>query len=173
MVVKKTKRSVSKAAGRSKEKSSKEKLAGRIDHIFEKIQVVTITLKCPLKVGDVIRIKGATTDLLQQVDSIQIDHESVQKAKKGDGVGIKVKGYVRDSDSIFIAGKKAAADFLKTVSAPSVPAMPKQVVRPIIPAGPFASSPAAQGQATQRHISSIPQQIPPARQQEGPRFLSF
>jgi hypothetical protein len=36
------------------------------------------------------------------VDSIQIDHESVQKAKKGNSIGIKVPEYARDHDKAFL-----------------------------------------------------------------------
>ena len=98
-----------KAAKKSAaKKAKKEKIAGKIDHYFDKIKVITTTLKAPIKVGDIIHIKGHTTDFVQSVDSLQIEHESVQKAKKGDGVGIRVKEFVRDNDIIYFADKKRA-----------------------------------------------------------------
>ncbi|MFA5097334.1 MAG: hypothetical protein WC490_01745 [Candidatus Margulisiibacteriota bacterium] len=98
-----------KAAKKSEaKKPKKEKIAGKIDHYFDKIKVITTTLKAPIKVGDIIHIKGHTTDFVQPVGSIQIEHESVQKAKKGEGVGIKVKEFVRDNDIIYFADKKSA-----------------------------------------------------------------
>jgi translation elongation factor EF-1alpha len=42
-------------------------------------------------VGDRIRIQGHTTDFEQKVASIQIEHASVEVAKKGDKIGVKVK----------------------------------------------------------------------------------
>ncbi len=87
-------------------KAKKEKIAGKIDHYFDKIKVVTTKLKAPLKVGDMIHIKGHTTDFVQPVSSMQIEHVSVQKAKKGEGVGIRVKEFVRDNDIIYFADKK-------------------------------------------------------------------
>jgi putative protease len=54
-----------------------------------------------LTVGDTIRIKGHTTDFTQMVDSIQVEHQSVQTAKAGDSIGIKVKEPVRDHDVVY------------------------------------------------------------------------
>ncbi|GAF95180.1 unnamed protein product, partial [marine sediment metagenome] len=45
-----------------------------------------------------IHIKGHTTDLEQEVDSVQIENESVENAKAGDSVGVKVKERVRRHD---------------------------------------------------------------------------
>jgi len=52
-------------------------------------------------VGDSIHIKGHTTDFEQQVESMQIENESVQEAKKGDSIGVKVKERVRHNDVIY------------------------------------------------------------------------
>ncbi|MBU1136724.1 MAG: hypothetical protein KJ559_04430 [Nanoarchaeota archaeon] len=75
---------------------------GRITHYFEKIGVAVIELAKGLKVGEVIRIKGATTDYEQKVDSMQIEHEKVEKAKKGDAIGLKVKEKVRVNDRVYV-----------------------------------------------------------------------
>jgi hypothetical protein len=92
---KKTKKAV-------KPKIKKEKLLGKIAHYFDKIQVAAINVKAPIKVGDVVHIKGHTTDFEQPIVSMQIEHESVLKAKKGDDIGIKVKDYVRDNDGVYL-----------------------------------------------------------------------
>ena len=105
-------------------KAKKEKLIGKIEHLFEKIQVVTTTLKNPLKVGDIMHIKGHTTDFVQAVESMQIEHESVQKAKKGDGVGIKIKGIVRDNDIIYFADGKTAIALRSVVTPPKKAFLP-------------------------------------------------
>jgi translation elongation factor EF-1alpha len=64
---------------------------GRVASYYSSIMVAAIELKAPLAVGDKIYIKGHTTDFEQKVDSMQIEHKSVKKAKKGDSVGIKVR----------------------------------------------------------------------------------
>lgn len=79
-------------------KGSKEVEIGEISHYFDKISVAAIKLSKPMKVGDKIRIKGGEVDFVQAVHSMQINGKSVDKAKKGDEVGIKVdqranKGY--------------------------------------------------------------------------------
>jgi putative protease len=79
-----------------------EKLIGKIVHYFGKIQVAIIELKGGLKVGDRIHIKGHNTDFEQDITSIQIDHENVDKAKKGDAIGIKVDQKAREEDEVYL-----------------------------------------------------------------------
>ena len=86
----------------SKPKVKKEKKLGEVLHFFDKISVAAIKVSSPFKVGDVIHIKGHTTDFEQPVGSIQIEHEAVQKVKKGDDIGIKVKELVREKDGVFL-----------------------------------------------------------------------
>jgi putative protease len=64
--------------------------------------VAGIDLTGVLKVGDRIRIRGHTTDLEQVVASIQIEHESVQEAKAGDRIGVKVSERCRDGDHVYL-----------------------------------------------------------------------
>ena len=75
---------------------------GRISHYFGKIQVAAIELTDgSLAVGDTIHIKGSTTDLTEPIESIQIEHEQVQSAKKGDSIGVKVSNHVREHDLVY------------------------------------------------------------------------
>ena len=79
-----------------------EKKIGEIFGFYSKIGVAAIKLTDgSLKVGDIIHIKGFTTDFKQKVDSIQIEHEKVTEAKKGADVGIKVKDKVRAGDIVY------------------------------------------------------------------------
>ena len=76
---------------------------GRITHYFGKIGVAAIEITSgELKVGDTIHIKGPTSDFAQPVDSMQVEHESVEAAKPGDTVGLKVKDHARVTDSVFL-----------------------------------------------------------------------
>lgn len=95
----------SRKATKSKKKAVKNKgprVLAQVEHFFGKISVAAFKLKAPLKVGDVILIKGHKTDFMQKVESIQIEHESVMEAKKGAEVGIKVKHKVRESDKVYL-----------------------------------------------------------------------
>jgi putative protease len=79
-----------------------EEEIGRISHYFSKIGVGVVELtKAELKVGDTIHIKGHTTDFYQKVESMQVEHSTVQSAKIGDSIGLRVESQVRDHDVVF------------------------------------------------------------------------
>ncbi|MBU2495657.1 MAG: translation elongation factor-like protein [Candidatus Omnitrophota bacterium] len=78
-----------------------EKEIGQVVDFFTHVNVVAVKLFEELSVGDRIHIKGHTTDFIQEVTSIQIEHQAVIKAKAGDDVGIKVTERVRHGDKIF------------------------------------------------------------------------
>ncbi|MDH4210922.1 MAG: hypothetical protein OEV79_05695 [candidate division WOR-3 bacterium] len=80
-----------------------EKLIGKITHYFNKISVGIIEITDgELNVGDTIHIKGHTSDFTQQVTSIQLEHNPIEKAKKGDAIGIKVESPVHEHDQVFL-----------------------------------------------------------------------
>ena len=80
----------------------KEVKIGEIAHYFGKISVAAIKLTDgELKVGDTIHIKGHTSDFMQKIESIQIEHNSVTEAKKGADIGIKVSEHVREKDEVY------------------------------------------------------------------------
>ena len=74
---------------------------GQITHFFSKISVAVIELNASLAVGDTIAIKGPTTDFEQVVESMQIEHENVQRAGAGQSVGLKVAERVREKDMVY------------------------------------------------------------------------
>lgn len=80
----------------------KEKEVGIVSSYFSHVSVAAIKLSAPLKVGDKIRIKGNTTDFELEIDEMQIERESVEKAKKGEHIGIKVLEKVRPNDKVFL-----------------------------------------------------------------------
>ena len=79
-----------------------EKEIGIITHYYDHISVGVIELTAPLKVGDTIHIRGAHDDFTQTIGSLQIEHETVESAKAGDLVGIKVDQQVHPHDRVFI-----------------------------------------------------------------------
>ena len=78
-----------------------ESQVGRVTHFYKKIGVAIVELSDSLLVGDTIHISGRTTDLTQKVESMQIEHQNVEKAEKGQTIGLKVTGEVRVKDFIF------------------------------------------------------------------------
>lgn len=74
---------------------------GRISDFFAKPVVAGVELHGSLKTGDLIRIKGATTDLEFVLSSMQIEHNVVAEANDGDLIGIKVPDRVRKGDHVY------------------------------------------------------------------------
>lgn len=77
------------------------KLIGKITHYFGNIGVAVIELSDSLKVGDAIRVVGGETDFEQTVDSMEVEHQKVQEAKRGESVGFKVTQKVRDGYKVY------------------------------------------------------------------------
>ena len=77
------------------------KLIGKITHYFGNIGVAVIELTDSLKIGDTIRIVGGEIDFEQVVDSMEVDHKKVEKAKKGDGIGLKISQKAREGYKVY------------------------------------------------------------------------
>ncbi|RLJ10070.1 MAG: translation elongation factor-like protein [Candidatus Aenigmatarchaeota archaeon] len=78
-----------------------KKLIGKVTHYFTKLGVAVIELSDELKLGDKISIEGATTNLQQEVSSMQIDRNPVESASSGQSIGLKVNDRVREGDSVY------------------------------------------------------------------------
>jgi putative protease len=78
-----------------------EKRVAKVTHYWSKVGVAAVKLYDTLSVGDTIHISGSTTDFEQAVDSMEIEHEAVERAKKGQEVGLKVKERVREGDRVY------------------------------------------------------------------------
>lgn len=85
----------------SKKKVVVEKPIGKVSHYFDKIKVVAIKLKAPLKKGDTVRIEGGNVVVKQKISSMQKDHKPVASAKARDEIGIKISKKVREGYRVF------------------------------------------------------------------------
>ena len=74
---------------------------GMVTHWFAHLSVAAIRLTAPLAVGERIHIRGHTTDLVETVRSMEIEHQRVERAGPGDDVALAVEGHVREHDLIF------------------------------------------------------------------------
>jgi putative protease len=74
---------------------------GTVSHVYKKIGVAIVELSEPLQAGDTIHISGHHTDLTQKVESMQAEHQNLQKAEPGQSVGLKVTGEVREHDLVY------------------------------------------------------------------------
>jgi len=63
---------------------------GKIIHYYDKARVAIVAVEDVLKLGDRIRIERGENTFEQEVSSMQKDYQPVEKAEKGDSIGIKV-----------------------------------------------------------------------------------
>jgi len=79
-----------------------EEQVGIIVKFFAQPSVAAIEVTSgSLKIGDLLKYKGHTTDFSEQVTSLELDNQPVEEAKVGDLVGIKVKERVRENDKVY------------------------------------------------------------------------
>lgn len=79
-----------------------EKEIGYVSNYFSKISVAAVEITAgTLSVGDTLHFKGHTTDFQTKIQSMQIEHQSVSEAKKGDSIGLKVFERVRKEDKVY------------------------------------------------------------------------
>ncbi len=109
--VKKTAKKIAKKAARTATKKAVKKgiqkidnevLIGKIIHYYDHIGVGIVEItKESLKAGQKIHIKGTTTDFEQEANSMQVEHEQVGEARKGEVIGLKTKEKVREGDLVY------------------------------------------------------------------------
>ena len=76
---------------------------GVVVNFYKKVGVAEIKLSRDLKVGDTILIMGRKTGCIEErVESMEIDHRPVKIGRKGEGVGVKIKGIARENDRVFV-----------------------------------------------------------------------
>ncbi len=79
----------------------KEIEVGVVRDYFAKIGVAALEITAHgLTIGDEIHFKGHTTDYIQIVDSLQVEHAQVTEAGAGASVGTRVKDRVRIGDKV-------------------------------------------------------------------------
>ncbi len=78
------------------------KKVGKVTHYYDKIGVAVVDLSAVLKVGDKIKfVRGGEDAFDQEVESMQVEHEKIKSAKKGDTIGLKVKEEVKEGAEVF------------------------------------------------------------------------
>ena len=76
---------------------------GIVKHYYNHLHVATVEITDgELHAGDTIHIKGHTSDFMQKVASMELQHETVDVAKPGDNVGIATDEYVREHDTVYV-----------------------------------------------------------------------
>lgn len=79
------------------------KKVGEVTHYFGKPQVAVLNISSGIKVGDKIKFVKNGEDLFEQeISSLEIDHEKVEKAGKGSDVALKVNEKVHEGNEVYL-----------------------------------------------------------------------
>lgn len=79
------------------------KLLGKVTHWYDKIGVAVIKLTAGLKKGDRIKIKHGADEFEDTANSIQIDHQDVVLAGRGDDAAIKLNQRAKEGSEVYAA----------------------------------------------------------------------
>jgi hypothetical protein len=88
--------------GRPARPAAAEQRIGVVTHYYGHLSVVAMQLESgtTLRVGDVIHIRGHTTDFTQKVESLEVNHASVNEVGPHDDFGLKVVEHAREHDIV-------------------------------------------------------------------------
>lgn len=75
---------------------------GVVTHFFDQISVAVVLLDDALYLEDWVLFFGPRTEVEQQVFSMQVNHQPIDKGDPGDEVAIKVDEPVREGDNVYL-----------------------------------------------------------------------
>lgn len=96
------KKPVAATASKPAPRIIEDRMIGWVTHYFDRIEVGVIELTEDLAVGEMIRIVGGEdTDFKQIVESMELDHEKIDRAKRGKEVGLQLKKKAREGYKVY------------------------------------------------------------------------
>jgi len=80
-----------------------EERIGVVTHYYSHLSVAALRLESgtTLHVGDMIHIRGHTTDFSQRVESLEVNHAPATEVGPTDDFGLKVVGHAREHDVVY------------------------------------------------------------------------
>jgi hypothetical protein len=80
-----------------------EQQIGVVTHYYSHLSVVALQLEpgTKVRVGDVIHIRGHTTDFTQKVESLEVNHAPVTEVGSHDDFGLRVVEHAREHDIVY------------------------------------------------------------------------
>lgn len=77
---------------------------GVVTHYFSHLSVAIIQLETgSLREGDMLHIKGHTSDFSQRIESMEVDHVHVSEVRAGQSFGLRVREHAREHDVVYKA----------------------------------------------------------------------
>lgn len=78
-----------------------EQEIGTVTHYFDHPHVAIVRLTGgEVGIGDTVRFHGHTTEFIESIKSMEVDHHKVERARAGDEVAIQVIGRARVHDKV-------------------------------------------------------------------------
>ena len=74
---------------------------GEVTHYFNRIGVAVIHLWDRLATGDWVQIYGGRTNLIQQVESMQVNHQPIDEAFADQEIALQVDEQVQKGDWVY------------------------------------------------------------------------
>ena len=79
-----------------------EERIGVVTHYYTHLGVAIIQLETGmLREGETVHIKGHTSDFMQPVGSMELNHVHVSTTRAGESFGLKVKEHAREHDVVY------------------------------------------------------------------------
>ncbi len=80
---------------------NKKDLIGKVIHYYDKIGVAVVKLEKVLKVEDKVKFVKGSESFEQDIESMQLEHKSVNSGKKNEEIAIKVNQAVKSGTLIY------------------------------------------------------------------------
>ncbi len=74
---------------------------GKVTHYYDRLGVAVLALTGELKLGDTIAFRGHSTGFVQQVSSMEVEHQRLESVGPGVEAAVKVADRVREGDGVF------------------------------------------------------------------------
>jgi hypothetical protein len=79
-----------------------EERVGIVTHYYNHLMVAIVKLESgSIGLGDVVHVKGHTSDFTQTIDSLEVEHVHVNAVNPGQSFGLRVKDHAREHDVVF------------------------------------------------------------------------
>jgi hypothetical protein len=74
---------------------------GQVTHYYNRLGVAVLELDDQLRLGEIVLILGHTTELIQEVTSLEVNHHKLQSVGPGQEVALQVSEAVRAGDLVY------------------------------------------------------------------------
>lgn len=80
-------------------------LVGKVTHYYDKLGVAIVAVENQsLKIGDMVKFSGHDQEFSQKLESMQVEHQTINEAKPGMIIGVKTDQKVKEKDQVYLVG---------------------------------------------------------------------